>query len=621
MMRVLLQLLALYLGGVPACAQTVGATHLLTRGPGAEAAALGNSVLPTIADPSALYWNPAGLANAGGMVMGEHLFLYDGARYDFIGLSIPSRLGSFGFGALQLDRSNIIARNAIDDPGTKVSNTQSDYLLGFARRIGEHFSAGGTANILHFNLAEHRDIGVGLDLGGQASYPTEDLGGIKQPLLSVGAVLKNLLAPGIKLMDEEETLPREFRAGLTLDFKTFSRASMDSGIIRSDRASLSLSMRKVFGEPAIHPGLGLSYTWENMLVFRAGYDGGLTGGFGLRTGDGKFALDYALENKPLSKNHRFTVSYRFKSPAPRPAPSHEEVDDDYAKAIARARSLSEEHYLRGKVAFRDLKYGESLEPLRLASVLEPDNSEKLDFYQRAVEVARREKLRRLAQEMDAGMAPGEEARGFAALARMLALKPTNGAELLERLRKVSGRMPPSSVDATSTALIEELRPAALHFSSQGLASEALRLVDALEPCVSSRTAPALAGLRREVEAEAQGLRARLEAVAHDAQGPSAAAKSYRAFVSLQRAFPAESDLAKRVEAARASAAPRETVGLKERLYLRRLYFLAAIQYANRNDEGAGDLLEEILRRDPTDRDATALEDLMIRASAEEDQLQ
>src|SRR5882672_10126305 len=104
MMIAFLKLLALYLGTTPVCAQTVGATQLLTRGPGAEGAALAGTIVATVHDPTALYWNPAGLAAAGGMVSGEHLFLYDGARYDFIGLTVPSHLGTFGMGALQLNR-------------------------------------------------------------------------------------------------------------------------------------------------------------------------------------------------------------------------------------------------------------------------------------------------------------------------------------------------------------------------------------------------------------------------------------------------------------------------------------------------------------------------------------
>src|ERR1035437_3086293 len=153
MTSLLLRLLVLYLGGTPLYAQTVGATSLLTRGPGAEAAALSGAVVPTVADPTSLYWNPAGLANAGGAVTGEHLFLYDGARYDFVGLSVPSKVGTFGLGALQLNRSNIVARNAIDDPGNLVSNTQSDYMLGLGHSFGEHFTAGAAANVLDFNEA------------------------------------------------------------------------------------------------------------------------------------------------------------------------------------------------------------------------------------------------------------------------------------------------------------------------------------------------------------------------------------------------------------------------------------------------------------------------------------
>ena len=64
---------------------SVGANSatLLSQGPGAEAAAMGSAVVSTVHDPTALYWNPAGLAASGGMISGEHLFLFSGARYDF----------------------------------------------------------------------------------------------------------------------------------------------------------------------------------------------------------------------------------------------------------------------------------------------------------------------------------------------------------------------------------------------------------------------------------------------------------------------------------------------------------------------------------------------------------
>lgn len=620
MMRLLIQLLALYLGNIPVCAQTVGATHLLTRGPGAEAAALGNSVVSTVHDPTALYWNPAGLARAGGMLTGEHLFLYDGARYDFVGLSVPSALGTFGLGALQLNRGNIVARNAIDDPGNTVSNTQSDYLLGFARMLGEHFAAGGTANVLHFNLAGNKDMGVGVDLGGQAFLPTEDMLGIKQPFWSFGAVLKNLMAPKLKLLQDADTFPRELRGGLSVSFKTLSRASFGSGVIRSDRATVSLSFRKVSGEPALHPGLGVSYAWENLLVLRAGYDEGLSAGFGLRTGDGRFNFDYALENKSLSMNHRFTVSYRFLKPrGPAISPAPQEVDEEYAKALARAQNLSEEHALRGKANFKDLKYAASLEPLRLAALLDPESKDKAAFYKRALEVARRQKLRNLAADKDAGLSPGSEPRAYRAIARMLDLKSADRAELIEVLRRVMARMSAADLASASSALLEDRRLEVQHFSSQGLASDALALVSNLEVSQSSATAAAIAQLKAQVSADGQTLRAQLEAEATDAERMRNPGKAYRVLLALARAYPDDAAVATRASADRGAA--RAALTLKERLYLRRLYYLSAVQYANRNVDGAKDLLEEILRRDAAEPDAIALEEAIARGSVVEDQLQ
>ena len=616
-MGILLRLLALYLGGLPVCAQTTGATHLLSRGPGAEAAALGNSIIPTVSDPAALYWNPAGLAHAGGVVMGEHLFLYDGARYDFLGLSVPSPIGTFGLGALQLDRGNIVARNAIDDPGTEVSNNQSDYLLGFARRLGEHFSAGGTANILNFNLAGHRDMSFGLDLGGQARYPGDDLWALKQTLWSFGAVLKNLMPPSIKLLDEKDTFPRELRGGLSLSFKTISRASMDSGVIRSDRTSVSLSFRKVADEPGLHPGFGLSYTLERLLVVRLGYDQGISGGIGLHTSNGKFAVDYALENKPLSMNHRFTVSYRFLKPAASAnAPSQREVDEDYAKALARAQSLSEEHYLKGRAYFKDENYDKAIAPLQLASLLDPENKEKAEAHKRAVEVNNRERLRTLS-DVDA-VAPGNEANVYKDLAAALDLRPANRTALAAIMRKLPGRMKPADFDAVSRAALETRRAEILRLSSIGLTSAALFLIENLDVGQSSATAGGIASLREKVASDGAARRARLEVQTEDARRAGNYGQALRALYAIQRAYPDDRELAVKAAAARREVESRVSLTLRERLYLRRLYFLAAVRYANRNLEAARDLLEEILRRNAADPEANALEEAMLRSKTTEE---
>ena len=56
--------------------------------------------------------------------------------------------------------------------------------------------------------------------------------------------------------------------------------------------------------------------------------------------------------------------------------------------------------------------------------------------------------------------------------------------------------------------------------------------------------------------------------------------------------------------------------IKERYYLRKIYSLAAMHYAKKGDieelRRAGDLLEDILRRDPADEAADTLLDTMAK---------
>ncbi|MDE2291889.1 MAG: hypothetical protein KGL53_07385, partial [Elusimicrobia bacterium] len=233
-------------GIVPA--RTVGAasTQFLSEGPGAAAAGLGGTVLSAVHDPTALYWNPAGLADAGGMVSGEHLFLYGGARYDFLALSVPSRFGTFGVGALQLERGNIVARSAIDDPGYTVSNTQSDYMAGVGAPVGRHWKVGVTGNVLDFEMAGYADKGWGLDAGAQGDYAQDELLGLERLVWSFGGTVKNLVEPKLTMMEDTEAYPRELRGGVSVAFQSASRASAD-GTLSHDRVRLLASVRRVAG--------------------------------------------------------------------------------------------------------------------------------------------------------------------------------------------------------------------------------------------------------------------------------------------------------------------------------------------------------------------------------------
>ena len=611
MTSLLLRLLALYLGGTPLYAQTVGATSLLTRGPGAEASALSGAVVPTVSDPTALYWNPAGLANAGGAVAGEHLFLYDGARYDFVGLSVPSKVGTFGLGALQLNRSNIVARNAIDDPGNLVSNTQSDYMLGLGHSFGEHFTAGAAANVLDFNEAGSQDKGFGFDAGAQGNYPTDDMGWIRRPLLTFGAVIKNLIEPKLTLSQDQEAFPRELRVGAGLSFQAFSRTS-NLGLIRYDRLLALFSFRRTSGDPSPHLGLGVSYSIENILILRAGYDGTLSAGLGLRTKDSRFALDYALENGPLTMNNRFTLSYRFSPPREKAyATASEEIDDEYVRAKMQSESLAQENFTAAQALFTDLKYAEALEPFEQATLLEPENAEMANAYKRTIEVRRRGLIHKLSDDMNAALASGREPDAYKAVAELLELDPENKNEIVNIAKHLTERIEPSTFSALSQAVFQEQSIEIQRLIAAGLVSDALSLVDSLAIVESSSTSAGVVALRQKALAQGDSIRKSFEAQSR-LDGGNTSAPLVRAVRAVWKAYPKDSAAVQQATALREAYKSRLELPVRERFYLRKLYYLAAVRYAKQQAGDARDLLEEILRRDAADENANTLLDAMIR---------
>lgn len=505
-LSLLVRMLALYLGSMPLYAQTTGATQLLTRGPGAEAAALGSAIVPTVADPTALYWNPAGLSRAGGMITGEHLFLFDGARYDFVGLSVPSRLGTFGLGALQLSRDGVVARAAIDDPGTTVANTQSDYLLGYARQLSEHWSAGATANILDFNVAGYKDKGWGLDLGGQGNYPSEELFGLKRAVWSFGATVKNLVAPRITLLSDPESFPRELRGGVGLSFQTASRPST-TGVVDHDRAMVLLAARRASGDPAIHPALGFSYTYQDLLVLRLGFDGAVSAGMGLHTMDGRFVIDYSIEDRPLAFNHRFTISYRFLQPKAKAGEVYrEEIDEEYARAQGQAASLAQENHAAAEALFKDQRYAEAREPARLAALLVPDDRELAKSYRRVVEAYRRAEIRRLSTDATLSPAGGQEEAAYADAVALLDLGADNVEEIKALLPRLAARIAPEALTGLAARLYEPRAAAAKRLTGAGRLADARRVEETLAVFVSSGSALELSVLKEQIEAKARGLR-------------------------------------------------------------------------------------------------------------------
>jgi hypothetical protein len=613
MTSLLLKFLALYVGLLPVYA----APNLLSQGPGAVGAALGRSAVSVIQDPTSLYWNPAGLAGADGAVTGEHLFLYDGARYDFAGLSVPSRYGSFGLGALQLYRGDIIARRAIDDPGYTVSASQADYMAGYAKGFGEHWSAGGTFNTLDSNLAGRHDRGMGADVGGRFAATSDDAWFLSRPHWSAGAVIKNLLAPSLKLDQDPEALPRELRGGVSVSFDGLSRLSLNAGEIHKDRAMLGVGFSKVMGETELRLGVGASYTLQDVLTLRLSLDDGFALGVGLKTVDGRFSLDYAIEDRPLTKNHRFTLTYRFLKPAaPATAPATTIEDEEYARAKARSEALGDEAFTRGQELFKANRYDDAEDSLAMAVLLKPEDGAVREMSRRAVEVRERATASRLRETLDQQVAAGDAVEAYGSLAKLLRDRPEDRERLLEQARHMAERMDMPNRVAVSTTLAAAGMEAVHAELARGLDAQALSDAIWIEAvAIDSQTAVLVHDLHADASRRAAEHRRALEGAIEQRRKAGDLRGTLLAALSLKRSYPEDAAAASSLDTARQDYAATLRLTPKDRLYERKLYYLAAVAWSKRDAERARDLLDELRRRDATDPDAAALMDAMVRAGA------
>jgi len=197
--------------------------HFLSRGPGAEPAGLAETYSASAKGSLAMYYNPAGLGRYAGDVAAEHLFLYDGASYNFFGVSFPSLDSGFGLGIIQLSRSGIIRRLAIDDPGIGIESNQTAYIFGFSRKAAKGLYAGISGTLISMAMDSLNAKGFAGDFGAQYQRNIEKLDSLKDPVLSFGLLVKNFLRPGLKLCEAKEFYPTEFRLGTSFKFNTSSK--------------------------------------------------------------------------------------------------------------------------------------------------------------------------------------------------------------------------------------------------------------------------------------------------------------------------------------------------------------------------------------------------------------
>lgn len=193
-----------------------GATAFLQRPVGVEAIGLGGAYSSIAADPSAIFWNPAGLAQSTKYrFLSSYAVLQLEQQNNFVGFSIPFQ-NYFTFGVGWINYS-VDAIPRYGDTPVKIgefSTSDNAFILSAARQVTlssrGSISFGMSAKYFYSTIAGNPGSGSGLDAGALFKYDR----------FSLGAVFQNI-AGNIRwkgLSRKNDRVPFTFRGGTSYEF-------------------------------------------------------------------------------------------------------------------------------------------------------------------------------------------------------------------------------------------------------------------------------------------------------------------------------------------------------------------------------------------------------------------
>lgn len=315
-------------------AGTAGA-QFLKIGVGARAMALAGAFGAVADDPSALYWNPAGLTKVRRLsFFGTHLQWFADLSHQFAGLVVPvGEHNTLGLSATFLNTGEIEITTIQEPAGTGFFYDASDVAIGlsYARQLTDRFSVGLTGKFVQQSIYNESasafavDIGtllhtgfrglkIGMQLsnfGGKLKLDGRDL------IRSYDTNPRNTRNPGVesRLATEPWDLPLNFRVGVAMDV-----VGDGNSFLQSEASRLTVAVdgnHPIDGPEVAH--FGVEYRWHSVLSLRGGYRlnydvQDLTYGAGLQVpiSEASFFFDFATTDlNDLGTVNFFSVRLEF----------------------------------------------------------------------------------------------------------------------------------------------------------------------------------------------------------------------------------------------------------------------------------------------------------------------
>lgn len=327
--------------GVPGWAQfrssvtNVGtnAASFLEIGVGARAMALGGAYAAVANDPTALYYNPAGIVWMDNIQIElMHNEWLVGTNYEFLGATMPLPFwsSSIGVSFILLDFGEQAVRTETRPEGTGEVYGARDYAVGitYATALTDRFSFGLTGKYINQRIWNVSGGTAALDVGVFYSTPLQGLR-LGMSISNFGGELRisgrdldstvdpdpdnlNIDRVPVQFKTDSYPLPQIFRAGISY---TMNWGALGSVMLTTDVLHPSSNTESV--------NFGIEYGYAGIFFLRGGYENsfeedainGLTVGGGIdyyQRGAIGFRVDYAYSDWGVLEDvHRFSIGLIF----------------------------------------------------------------------------------------------------------------------------------------------------------------------------------------------------------------------------------------------------------------------------------------------------------------------
>lgn len=269
----------------------------LKIGVGARAAAMGEAYVAVAQDPTAMYWNPAGIANTPDLEFhATHNEWISDVRYEYVGAVQGARGQALGVHLAMLHMGELEGRDATGQ--FTESFRAYDFAAGvtYGRRVMRSVEVGATVKLLYEKIQDSNATGFATDFGIRYRTPIRGL--------TIAATATNL-GPEMTFEAESFTLPASGRFGAA--YRT--RGLLSGLILSSDVRFPNDSDVKghVGAELWVHEAIALRGGAKLNHDEEAG-----TFGFGVRYRE--YDFDYAFvpfsDTSELGDTHRFSIEWR-----------------------------------------------------------------------------------------------------------------------------------------------------------------------------------------------------------------------------------------------------------------------------------------------------------------------